>query len=200
MVFKKLGKNFYNRPLLTVAKELLGKLLVIKKGGKILSGTIVEVEAYHGEIDEASHAFRGKTKRNEVMFWEGGHLYVYFTYGVHYCANVVVGKQGRGMAILLRAVEPISGISLMIKNRFGVKDKSILDLNKLTNGPGKLCKAFGIDRSFNGMSLMGDKIFIADQPKVSSKNIGVSKRIGITKSKELEWRFFIKNNPFISRK
>jgi DNA-3-methyladenine glycosylase len=197
---KKLQRDFYTRNLLVVARELLGKILVKKSGSKNLSGKIVEVEAYHGGYDQASHAFKGKTKRNEIMFDEGGHLYVYFTYGAHFCANVVVGKKGKGIAVLIRAVEPIKGINVMSKNRFGTN----LILNKekynLTSGPGKLCQAFGINRNHNGTDLTGNEIFILDQPKLNNKEIGVSKRIGITRSVDLQWRFFIKDNSYVSRK
>ena len=197
---KKLKREFYTRNLLFVARELLGKIIVKRSGGKILSGKIVEVEAYHGDYDQASHAFRGKTKRNEVMFNEGGCLYVYFTYGAHFCANIVVGKKGKGIAVLIRAIEPVEGIDVMIKNRFG--RESIQDKEKygLTNGPGKLCQALGINRVHNGTDLTRNEIFILDQPKLKGKEIGVSKRIGITRSVDLQWRFFINANSFVSRK
>jgi DNA-3-methyladenine glycosylase len=197
---KKLSRDFYTGNLIYVAKNLLGKILVKKCGSRILSGKIVEVEAYHGEYDEASHAFRGKTKRNEVMFEEGGFLYVYFTYGAHFCANVVVGKKGKGIAILIRAVEPIEGLDVMLKNRFGKKLIRNKEKYDLTNGPGKLCQAFGINRNHNGTDLTGNEIFILDQPKIKSEEIGVSSRIGITRSVDLQWRFFIIDNPYVSRK
>ena len=196
----KLKREFYNRNLLSVARDLLGKILVVKTDREVLSGKIVEVEAYNGDIDEASHAFRGKTKRNEVMFWEGGHLYIYFTYGVHFCANVVVGKKEKGMAVLIRAIEPLEGIPMMIKNRFGEKLIKNRKLFNLTSGPGKVCKAMDINRNHNGIDLTADKIFILDQPKLKNNEICVSRRIGITRSVNLQWRFFIKHNPFVSRK
>jgi len=197
---KKLKREFYTRSLLFVARDLLGKILVKKSGSKILSGKIVEVEAYHGDYDQASHAYKGKTKRNEVMFNEGGYFYVYFTYGAHFCANVVVGKKGKGIAVLIRALEPVEGIDVMIKNRFGGKLIHEKENYNLTNGPGKLCKAFGINKNHNGTDLTGNEIFILNQPKLRNKDIGVSKRIGITRSVDLQWRFFIKGNPFVSRK
>ncbi|MDE3057558.1 MAG: DNA-3-methyladenine glycosylase, partial [Bacteroidota bacterium] len=113
----KLPRSFYTRPALTVARELLGKILVRKIGSVMLTGKIVEAEAYLGESDPASHAFRGKTERNSVMFRDGGYLYVYFTYGMHFCSNVVTGKEGIARAVLLRAVEPVEGIEAMKKNR-----------------------------------------------------------------------------------
>lgn len=196
----KLKREFYIRNLLTVAKELLGKIIVKNDGRRAVSGKIVEVEAYHGDYDQASHAFIGKTKRNEVMFDEGGHLYVYFTYGAHFCANVVVGKKGKGIAILLRAIEPLEEIDYMAQNRFGKKLINPKEKLNLTNGPGKFCKAFGLDKTHNGVDLTKDKIYILDQPKLAKNKIGISRRIGITRSVDLEWRFFIKDNPFISRK
>lgn len=197
---KKLPREFYTRNLILVARELLGKIFVKKTGRRILSGRIVEVEAYHGDYDEASHAFIGKTKRNEVMFKEGGHLYIYFTYGTHFCANVVAGREGKGMAVLIRAVEPLHGIKQMSMNRFGKLVLSVKETLNLTSGPGKLCQAFALNRKHNGMDLTGNEIYILNQPKIDRKKIGVSKRIGITKSVDLPWRFFIKGNPFVSKR
>lgn len=197
---KKLTKNFYQRDVLAVAKDLLGKILVKKDKSGVLAGKIVEVEAYHGDVDEASHSFRGKTKRNEIMFEAGGYLYVYFTYGAHFCCNVVTGVKGQGTAVLIRAVEPISGIERMIKNRFGRKLKNEKEIFNLTSGPGKVCAAFGISKYHSGTDLTGEKIFLLHTKKLKDSEIGISKRIGITRSVDLPWRFFIKNNPFLSRK
>lgn len=201
MPLKKLSKDFYTRDLLTVSKELLGKILVKKDSSKILSGRIVEVEAYDGDIDEAAHTFKGKTPRNEVMFREGGFFYVYFTYGAHFCSNIVTGRDGHGTAALIRAVEPLKGIDEMIQNRFG-RNELISEKEKynLTSGPGKICKAFGINREDYGADLTGSKIYLLDQPKIPDEQIGISKRIGITKSVHFPWRFFIKGNPYLSRK
>jgi DNA-3-methyladenine glycosylase len=197
---KKLTKNFYKRDVLVVAKDLLGKILVKKEKSGVLAAKIVEVEAYHGDIDEASHSFRGKTKRNEIMFESGGYLYVYFTYGAHFCCNVVTGKKNLGTAVLIRAVEPISGIERMVKNRFGRKLKNEKEIFNLTSGPGKVCAAFGINKDHSGTDLSGEKIFILQNKKLKDSEIGISKRIGITRSVDLPWRFFIKNNPYLSRK
>ena len=197
---KKLGKSFYRRNLLIVAKGLLGKTLVKVSGKNIFMGKIVEVEAYHGDFDRAAHSFGGITKRNKIMFGEGGYLYVYFTYGAHHCCNVVTGKAGQGTAVLIRAVEPVAGIDSMVKNRFGRKLKNEKEIFNLTSGPGKVCQAFGIDRSHSGIDLTGQKIFILDGKRIKKNEIGISKRIGITKSTELPWRFFIKNNPYLSRR
>jgi DNA-3-methyladenine glycosylase len=197
---KKLPRKFYTRDVLTVAKELLGKIIVKKEKGLILSGVIVEVEAYDGEIDEAAHTFIGKTKRNEIMFGEGGFFYVYFTYGAHYCCNVVTGTEGKGTAVLIRAVEPLEGIETMIKNRFGRELKSEKERFNLTSGPGKVCQAFSVTKQHYGIDLTGDEIFILNNNKLNENEIGVSQRIGIKKSVHLQWRFFIKNNNYISRK
>ena len=198
--FKKLPRKFYTREVKTVAKDLLGKILVRKDGSSILAGRIVEVEAYDGNVDEAAHTFIGKTKRNEIMFNEGGYFYVYFTYGAHYCCNVVTGKKDHGTAVLIRAVEPIKGINKMIKNRFGRKLLNEKERFNLTSGPGKVCQAMGINRSHYGADLTLDKIFIIDAPKLKKNMMVVTKRVGIKKSVNLPWRFYIKENPYVSRK
>jgi DNA-3-methyladenine glycosylase len=196
----KLPRKFYLQSVLTVAKKLLGKILVKNMDGKLYTGKIVEVEAYDGLIDEASHAFIGKTKRNEVMFNEGGLLYVYFTYGMYFCFNVVTGKKNEGKAVLIRALEPLEGITQMALNRFGKDFLSKKELLNLTSGPGKICKAFDISRKENGIDLLGNEIYILNVKNIPDKNIVVSKRIGIKKSSELPWRFYIGNNPFVSKK
>lgn len=190
-----LPRSFYNRSALVVAKELLGKLLVRNLDKGLLIGKIVEVEAYLGAKDPASHAYRGPTKRNEMMFGEGGHLYVYFTYGMHFCANVVTGKTGVAEAVLLRAVEPLDGIETMLRKR------GFASLNRnLTNGPAKLCQAFGIGRNENGTDLLGSEIFIVDAVTSRKEPIGVSTRIGVSRGKEKRWRFFVKGNEWVSKR
>ena len=196
----KLQRAFYKREVTFVAKKLLGKIFVKNDEKFRLAGKITEVEAYHGDFDQAAHSFKGKTKRTEVMFNEGGYLYVYFTYGAHFCCNVVTGKKGEGTAVLIRALEPLVGLERMIKNRFGRKLKNEKEILNLTSGPGKLCKAFNINTSFSGLDLLGDKIFILDNKKINETEIGISKRIGITRSVDLPWRFFIKDSLFLSRK
>jgi DNA-3-methyladenine glycosylase len=198
--YKKLERKFYTRNLLTVAKELLGKIFVKNDGGIVFSGIIVEVEAYDGSVDEAAHTYKGKTKRNEIMFGIGGFLYVYFTYGAHFCSNVVTGTQDSGTAVLIRALEPLEGINRMIFNRFGrdlIKEKEKFNL---TNGPGKVCKAMSITKDHYGVDLTGNKIFLLDQPKINDARISISKRIGIKKSVDLPWRFYLNDNPYVSRK
>lgn len=202
--FVKMPREFYLRPTLRVARELLGKYLVRKSGGAYLVGRIVEVEAYLGDRDPASHAYRGQTIRNEIMFKPGGHLYVYFTYGMHYCCNAVTEVEGKGRAVLLRAVEPLSGMETMARNRKSFAGNSnVRELRasiRLTNGPAKLCEAFGIRREDNGADLLGDEIFISDGPPPPRRLIVSSTRIGITAGVEKRWRFYIRDNPFVSRK
>lgn len=196
----KLHLKFYQRNVQTVAKELLGKIFVRRINDQLISGKIVEVEAYDGNVDQAAHSYNGKTKRNEVMFDGGGVLYVYFTYGMHFCANVVTGKTNSRTAVLIRAIEPIDGIEFMSINRYGKKNISQKEKINLTNGPGKICRAFGIGRKENGTSLIGDEIFILDAKKISKGLTAVSTRIGIKKSVDLPWRYYIRNNQFVSKK
>ncbi len=161
--------------------------------GKALAGRIVEVEAYIGD-DPASHAARGMTMRNKVMFEDGGVSYVYFTYGMHFCFNIVTEKKGFPAALLVRALEPLCGIEDMKKRR------GTDNLHNLTNGPAKLCQAMGIDRELNGEKLTGGRLFIADDGyAVDVKAIGRSTRIGIRVGREAKWRFFLKGSEFLSR-
>jgi DNA-3-methyladenine glycosylase len=163
----------------------------------------VEVEAYLGELDPASHAYRGRTMRNSVMFKSGGHLYVYFTYGMHYCCNVVTEEEGRGRAVLLRALEPVDGVDIMAGKR-GMETPSAgttpRKLVQLTNGPAKLCEAFGITREHDGADLLGTRLFITRGEEVHPAKIASSPRIGISRGTEKRWRFYIRGNPFVSKK
>jgi DNA-3-methyladenine glycosylase len=189
----KLSKDFYLRTSIVVAKELLGKILVRKRGRKTYSGIIAETEAYTGRNDPAAHSYKGKTPRNEVMFSEGGVCYVYFTYGNHYCVNVVAEAKEIPHAVLIRSIEPLEGIQYMFKNR------DTDNIHNLTNGPGKLTKAMEIDLSLNGEDLRGNKIFISEPFEQIKFKILKSKRIGITKNTVKLWRFYIEDNPFVSR-
>ena len=192
LINRKLPKEFYIQNPVKLARNLIGKMIVKRTGNHLLSGIIVETEAYTGESDPASHAFIGKTKRNEVMFDEGGKAYVYFTYGNHYCFNVVAGKKGKAGAVLIRGVEPVQGVEIMKKNR------NVNDYYNLTNGPGKFARAFGIDRKLYGKELIGDVIYITEPVEKKKFQIARSKRIGITKNTEKLYRFFMKENPFVS--
>ncbi len=189
---QKLPRSFYLRPTLQVAKDLLGRYLVRTLPQANLIGKIVEVEAYLPN-DPASHAYNGKTKRNEVMFNQGGHLYVYFTYGMHFCANVVTEEEGIGSAVLIRGIEPISGTEAMEQNR------GMTGFN-LTNGPAKFCQAFALGRNENGIDLLGDEIYITEGEHIPKEQVGTSTRIGISVGTEKKWRFFINKNPWVSKK
>ncbi|HPO55281.1 MAG: DNA-3-methyladenine glycosylase [Ignavibacteriaceae bacterium] len=203
--------SFFNREVVSVARDLLGKFFIKEEKNFLLAGKIVEVEAYDSS-DPASHSFNGQTPRNSVMFLRGGHLYVYFIYGVHYCCNVVTGKKGHGAAVLIRALEPVAGIQLLSTRRFNTKSPSPSRLINLLNGPAKICSAFSIDKAHNGLDLLAGNIYIASEkshfpavsPSPSPENpadelIVASKRIGITKSTRLLWRFYLKNNIYVSK-
>jgi DNA-3-methyladenine glycosylase len=192
--------GFFKRDALVVAPALLGKRLLIHDPKNTLSATIVEVEAYRGDDDPASHAFGGMKNRNKPMFLDGGYVYVYFTYGAHYCLNFVTGKPGEGQAVLIRAVQPENGGEQMALNRFGI---SAIPTGKkqytLTNGPGKLCSALGITKADNGIHITDGRIAIARGKTVGSASVGTSVRIGISKANDKPWRFYIKDNPWVSR-
>ncbi len=196
---KKLPDLFYRRDnVLQIAKELLGKLLVTQWNGIVTSGRIVEVEAYNGIIDKASHAFDGRrTNRNEIMYAGGAVAYVYLCYGIHHLFNVVTNNKETPHAILIRALEPVNGIGVMLK-RVG---KAKLD-NTLTKGPGNLSKALGLFTLHSGYSLRSKELFIAADGFVfSKKEIAASPRIGVDYAGEdalLPYRFYIKGNPFVS--
>jgi DNA-3-methyladenine glycosylase len=198
---KKLPLSFYRRDnVLQVAKELLGKILVTKWEGVETSGRIVEVEAYAGAIDRASHAYGGrKTARNEVMYAEGGLAYVYLCYGIHHLFNVVTHNKDIPHAILIRALEPLSGIKNMLE-RTG-KEKADFTL---TRGPGNLSKALGIFTAASGHSLTSKDLYLADDGfSYSKKQIGASPRIGVDYAGTdalLPYRFYIKGNSFVSGK
>ena len=182
-----MGREFYDRPTLRVARELLGQRLVRVVDGVRLSGLIVEAEAYIGEEDAACHASRGRTPRTEVMYGPPGHVYIYFTYGMHHCFNVVTEREGFPAAALIRALEPQEGHEEMRHHRGHPPDE------QLTNGPGKLCQALVIDRSLNGLDLCtSDLLFIEGAEDIASSEIEATPRIGIRAdeiAKERPWRF-----------
>jgi DNA-3-methyladenine glycosylase len=185
-------RSFFAQDSQVVAPLLLGAILEVGE----LSGRIVETEAYGGSDDAASHAFRGETPRNSVMFGPPGHLYVYFTYGMHYCANVVTGAAGDGQAVLIRAIEPLSGLETMRARR--VKANKDRDL---TNGPAKLCVAFGINAEHNGCDLMDRTSSIVlgrSRKPLGDAEISTGPRIGITKEVERPWRFWLTGNSYVS--
>lgn len=197
---RKLSQSFYLRnDVVKIAKELLGKVLVTNWNNEFTSGRIVETEAYAGEKDKASHAFKGKTPRTSVMFEEGGTAYVYLCYGIHEMFNIVTNKSGTPHAILIRGVEPIDGIDIMLR-RTG---KKVFN-ETLTRGPGNVGKAFGFHRSQCGISLQSDELYIADDGyKVDKKLVMASPRIGVAYAGEhalLDYRLYIKGNRFVSGK
>lgn len=197
---KKLTRKFYERDATIVAKELLGKIFVRKLKDFLLAARIVETEAYKADKDEAAHTFNGKTPRNSVMFNKGGYLYVYFTYGMHYCANVVTGKKDQGDAVLLRGLEPLNHLEILAENRYSNTEISAKEKLNLTNGPAKFCQAFDITKTENGIDLLKNDIFILDNPILKENEIAITERIGIKKSIDFPWRFYIKDNKYVSKR
>jgi DNA-3-methyladenine glycosylase len=180
----KLPRSFYDRSTIEVARDLLGKHLVHVLDGVARVGRIVEVEAYLGAHDLAAHSAKGLTARTRVMFGPPGHAYVYFIYGMYFCMNVVTEREGRGAAVLLRAVEPVQNLA------------------GRTQGPGLLCRAMGIDKSLNAHDLLSDNIYIAASPDPEAFAIAKAPRIGVDYARH--WagrhlRFYIKGSPFVSR-
>lgn len=174
------------------AWRLLGCELVRTINGNTVHVRIVETEAYH-QSDAASHSYSGRSQRNDVMFGPAGHLYVYFTYGMHYCCNVVTGPIGEGSAVLIRAVEPLAGEPFMQV----IRPKSGVDL---TNGPAKLCQAMGIGMDMNGHDLHRDPLRLVLQPEIEPKAVVTTERVGISKAVDVPWRFYLKDNPYVSKR
>ena len=195
----KLSPPFFHQPTLKVAKELLGKFLIRKIGRKILAGMIVETEAYVGFHDQASHAHKGKTPRNAVMFGPGGFSYVYLIYGMYSCFNITTEEKNYPAAVLIRALEPIDGINLMKKFR------GADEVTNLCSGPGKLCQAFKITRELSGLDLTKSKNFWLEDRGliIKQKQIVKAPRIGVDYAgnyKDKLWRFYLKDNKFVSKK
>ncbi|MFW6104944.1 MAG: DNA-3-methyladenine glycosylase [Candidatus Bipolaricaulota bacterium] len=190
---KRLGRDFFGRDTAEVARDLLGKHLIRKLECDFLRGKIVETEAYYGKEDPPSHASGGKTPRSEVMWGKPGMVYVYLVYGVHLMFNVVTEPRGRPGAVLVRSVEPLEGLEIMVDNR----DRC--GMTELTNGPGKLTEAFGIDREENGLDLIESEVlWMEDGPNIDSGEIKTSGRIGVSEGKEEQLRFYLTNNKFVS--
>ena len=197
---KKLPHAFYlQHDVVNIAHQLLGKVLVTQWNGALTSGRIVETEAYAGNIDKASHAYKGRTPRTAVMFAEGGITYIYLCYGIHQMFNIVTNVEGVPHAILIRALEPIEGVDVMLQ-RTG---KPKLDAS-LTRGPGNVGKAMGFHTSQTGLSLQSDELFIGDDLySLDEKEIKTSPRIGVDYAGEdalLPYRFYIKGHPNVSGK
>lgn len=190
---RRLSRSFYGRDSREVAPEMLNKVLVHDR----CAGRIVEVEAYAGAADPGSHAFRGRTARNATMFGPPGHLYVYFTYGMHWCANAVCGPEGDALAVLIRALAPVEGIAEMTARR--VRSHRERDL---CNGPAKLCQALAIDGTFDGADLVSglDGVKIVDDGVPPPRTPGRSTRIGLSAGAEHPWRWFVADDPNLSRR
>lgn len=175
----------------SAAKRLLGCVLEREIDGRIVRLKIVETEAYD-QTDAASHSYNGRTPRIEMMFGPAGHTYVYFTYGMHYCCNIVVGVPDYGAAVLIRAVEPLNHFEVLEKRRNG---KVGVDL---TNGPAKLCQALRITTDLNGHDLSRPPLRLILQSKLPTPDITTTTRIGISKAQDVLWRFYITGNPYVS--
>jgi DNA-3-methyladenine glycosylase len=202
----KLDREFYNRNSVDVSKDLLGKYLIHRVDGIDLVGKIVEVEAYMGPEDKAAHSYGGRrTERIEVMYGGPGYAYVFIIYGMYSCMNIVTEKVGMPQAVLIRALEPVSGIEKMCELRYGENCSELTKtkFKNLTNGPGKLCSGLGITRAQNGEDLCGNNLYLARDEEEEKFNIVESKRINIDYAEEAIdylWRFYIEGNPHVSKK
>lgn len=196
----KLQYSYYqNRDVLYLAKDLLGKVLFTQINGDVTAGVIVETEAYYGETDKASHAYRARrTNRTETMYAEGGVSYVYLCYGIHYLFNIVSSIAGEPHAILIRGIEPLIGKEIIESRR-----KMPITNPRISSGPGSAAKALGIDKSFNEKDLTAEEIWIEDHgTQYQADQIASTSRIGVAYAKEdalLPWRFFIKGNKYVSK-
>jgi DNA-3-methyladenine glycosylase len=189
-----LPRAFYERETEIVAREMLGTVLECETDAGLASGIIVETEAYLGEHDLACHAAAGRTARTEALYGPPGTSYVYFIYGMYWCFNAVTRTEGLPSAVLVRAVEPLSGTAVMHKRRPGIRNEV-----DLTNGPGKLCTALGIDGSMSGKSLQRKPLVIREGKPVPDEKVEVTTRIGITKSADWPLRWIVRGNRFVSR-
>jgi DNA-3-methyladenine glycosylase len=196
----RLNQRFFAREdTLRVARDLIGKLLVVPDAnGRRVSGMIVETEAYLGEIDKAAHSYGGRrTARNEITYAAGGHVYVFFVYGMYYQLNLVTGQEGDPHVVLIRAVEPVEGVEVMRGRRGAMKDRN------LTSGPGKLCIALDITRDLNGEDIIdGERIWVEEYRKVKPGDIVSGPRVGIDYAEEfamMPWRFWMSGNEFVSK-
>lgn len=188
-----LQRTFYARDARAVARALLGRVLVCDLTRTRVAGRIVEVEAYRGARDPASHAFRGPTPRNRVMFGPPGHAYVYFTYGMHHCLNVVCEREGAAAAVLVRALEPLTGEALMRRRR-GVAARE-----RLASGPGNVTRALALSREHDGSDLVRGLLWIADEPpRRGGRRVVSGTRIGIRDGADLPWRYWLAGHPCVT--
>lgn len=187
-----LPRRFYARPALLVARDLLGQELRFRSHEGTLGGLVVEVEAYLGGKDPASHAFRGLTQRNRAMFGPPGHAYVYFTYGMHHCVNVVTGIPGTAEAVLVRALEPLTNLPLWQARR------PDLPLHLVASGPGRVTQALGLTRAHDGLDLVRSDLVLVRGPGMSGP-VACGPRVGIRVAREKRWRFWLPESPAVSR-
>ena len=192
LIAPRLPRPFFARDPVVLARDLLGRILFYRTPGGLIAGRIVETEAYTGEADPASHAFRGRTARNTVMFGPAGHAYVYFSYGVHYCLNVVAERPGTAGAVLLRALEPLAGLAIMrARGDQGPE-------NRLLSGPGKIGRAFGLTLADNGRDFTRGPLGIAAGTPLGDHEVAVSRRIGISRAVDLPYRFAVIGSRSVS--
>ena len=191
---RSLPRSFFARDPVVVARAVLGRLLVHDSPQGRVSGLVVEAEAYRGAGDPASHAHRGRTVRNAAMFGEPGHAYVYFTYGMHHCLNLVTGTAGKASAVLVRALEPVDGGELMRERR-----GSVTALTRLARGPGNVARALGLTRAHDGLDLVGGPLWLSDlPPRRGGHRIARGPRIGIRVALDRDWRCFLEGHPCVS--
>ena len=201
-----IDKEFYNRSAIDVANDLLGKVLVREVDGRILKGKIVETESYIGAIDKACHAYNGRrTKRTEILYSDCGVAYVYFIYGLYHCFNVVTNEKDVAEAVVIRAIEPLNEFDYISQVRYKkqFKELSKTQIKNLTNGPSKLCLAYLIDKDLNGDKLYEQGKIYLEESEENDFEIVKTKRIGIDyaeEAKDFLWRFYIKDNDFVSKK
>jgi DNA-3-methyladenine glycosylase len=184
---------YYRQPTLALARDVLGKLLWRRTVDGVVGGRIVETEAYISAVDPASHNYRKPSPRSMTMFGPPGHAYVYFTYGMYHCLNIVTEPAGQSAAILIRALEPLAGLDLM-----ALRSPKLRLARDYARGPGRLCRALALTIADNGLSLMGDALRLSDAPAVPAAEVGVSPRIGISLGTDLPWRWFVRGNPYVS--
>jgi DNA-3-methyladenine glycosylase len=192
-----LRRAFYDRASPTVARDLLGRVLVHRSSLGVIAGRIVETEAYGGARDAASHAARGRTPRNASMFARPGTLYVYFTYGMHHCANLVTGPSGRASAVLIRALEPLAGIDLM--RRFRDSKHRTVPRVELARGPGNVARALNLTLEDDGVDLTRGVVWVSDRPRVRrGRGVAAGPRIGLRRAVSRPWRFHLRGDPCVS--
>jgi len=189
----RLPRQFFARDPVVLARDLLGRVLFYRTPDGLLAGRIVEAEAYTGEADPASHAFRGRTARNAVMFGPAGHAYVYFTYGMHHCLNVTADAPGTAGAVLLRALEPLAGVEIMrARGDHGPE-------SRLLSGPGKIGRAFGLSLEDNGRDFTRGPLGLAAGSPVPDREVAISRRVGISRAVDLPYRFAVIDSRSVSK-